>query len=242
MDRYSLGGQRAPLTRVLKEAGRFPRILPAFAAALFIALTLLFGPAMALAQSASEIERARAAVARQSDLQLQLPGGEPESAPSSSIDIPEWVLWVVITGGVLFVLYYLRDIIPTPGWRGSAAEGDGEAEEGAPLATQSPSDILLAADELAREGRYLEAMHVLLLKGLADIRQRLGEEFADSLTSREIMRRARLSAAGASALRDIVLGVERSYFGEHPVGPRDYEVCRRRFDELGAALAAGARA
>jgi hypothetical protein len=56
------------------------------------------------------------------------------------------------------------------------------------------------------------------------------------------MRRARLSAAGASALRDIVLGVERSYFGEHPVGPRDYEVCRRRFDELGAALAAGAGA
>ena len=85
-------------------------------------------------------------------------------------------------------------------------------------------------------------MHVLLLKGLADIRQRLGEEFADSLTSREIMRRARLSAAGTSALRDIVLGVERSYFGEHPVGQRDYEVCRRRFDELGAALAAGAGA
>ena len=194
---------------------------------------------MALAQSASEIEQARAAVARQSDLQLQLPGGEPEPT-SSSIELPEWILWVVIIGGLLFVLYYLRDIIPMPGWRRSMAEGTGEAEAGAPLAAQSPSDILLAADELAREGRYVDAMHVLLLKGLADIRQRLGEEFADSLTSREIMRRARLSAAGTSALRDIVLGVERSYFGEHPVGPRDYEVCRRRFDELGAALAAGA--
>ena len=207
-----------------------------------MALVLFFGSATALAQSASEIEQARAAVARQSDLQLQLPGGEPEPAPSSSIDIPEWVLWVLIIGGVLFVLYYLSDIVPIPGWRHSAAEGEGEAEEGAPLATQSPSDILLAADELAREGRYVEAMHVLLLKGLADIRQRLGEEFADSLTSREIMRRARLSQAGAFALREIVLGVERSYFGKHPVGLRDYETCRRRFDELGAALAAGAGA
>ena len=206
-----------------------------------MALVLFFGSATALAQSASEIEQARAAVARQSDLQLQLPGGEPEPT-SSSIELPEWILWVVIIGGLLFVLYYLRDIIPMPGWRRSAADGEGEAEEGAPLATQSPSDVLLAADELAREGRYVEAMHVLLLKGLADIRQRLGEEFADSLTSREIMRRAQLSAAGASALREIVLGVERSYFGEHPVGPRDYEVCRRRFDELGAALAAGAGA
>ena len=232
MDRYYRGRQRAHLT--------FPRILPAFAVAWFIALMLLFGPALALAQSASEIEQARAAVARQSDLQLQLPGGEPEPT-SSSIQLPEWILWVVIIGGLLFVLYYLRDIIPMPGWR-SMAEGTGEAEAGAPLAAQSPSDILLAADELARQGRYVDAMHVLLLKGLADIRQRLGEEFADSLTSREIMRRAQLSAAGASALREIVLGVERSYFGEHPVGPRDYEVCRRRFDELGAALAAGAGA
>ena len=230
MDRYYRGRQRAHLT--------FPRILPAFAVAWFIALMLLFGSGIARAQSASEIERARAAIARQSDLQLQLPGGEPEPT-SSSIQLPEWILWVVIIGGALFVLYYLRDIIPMPGWRRSMGEGPGEAEEGAPLAAQSPSDILLAADELAREGRYVDAMHVLLLKGLADIRQRLGEEFADSLTSREIMRRARLSAAGASALREIVLGVERSYFGEHPVGPRDYEVCRRRFDELGAALAAG---
>src|SRR5215472_4651735 len=125
MDRYSLGGQRAPLTRVLKEAGRFPRILPAFAAAWFIALMLLFGPATALAQSASEIEQARAAVARQSDLQLQLPGGEPEPTTSSSIELPEWVFWVVIIGGLLFVLYYLRDIIPMPGWRGSMAEETG---------------------------------------------------------------------------------------------------------------------
>lgn len=241
MDRYSLGRQRAPLTRVLREGGCFPLILPAFAAAWFIALMLLFGSGIARAQSASEIEQARAAIARQSDLQLQLPGGEPEPT-SSSIELPEWILWVVIIGGLLFVLYYLRDIIPMPGWRRSIAEGTGEAEEGAPLAAQSPSNILLAADELAREGRYVDAMHVLLLKGLADIRQRLGEEFADSLTSREIMRRARLSAAGASALREIVLGVERSYFGEHPVGPRDYEACRRRFDELGAALAAGAGA
>jgi hypothetical protein len=242
MDRYSLGRQRAPLTRVLREGGCFPLILPAFAAAWLIALMLLFGSGIARAQSASEIEQARAAIARQSDLQLQLPGGEPEPTSSSSIELPEWILWVVIIGGLLFVLYYLRDIIPMPGWRRSIAEGTGEAEEGAPLAAQSPSDILLAADELAREGRYVDAMHVLLLKGLADIRQRLGEEFADSLTSREIMRRAPLSAAGASALREIVLGVERSYFGEHPVGPRDYEVCRRRFDELGAALAAGAGA
>ena len=152
----------------------------------------------------------------QSDLQLQLPGAA-EPPPLPSIPIPAEFLWALVALGVLFVLYHLRDIIP--GWRRSAVEEWAASGDGAGLTGQSPADILLTADELAREGRYVEAMHVLLLKGLADIRQRLNEQFADSLTSREIMRRARLSEAGADALRDIVLGVERSYFGEHPAGP-----------------------
>jgi hypothetical protein len=189
----------------------------------------------ALAQSPAAIEQARTAVVGHSDLQLQLPGAEEPPPPLPSIKIPAELLWALVALGVLFVLYHLRDIIP--GWPRSAVEEWAASGDGAGLTGQSPADILLTADELAREGRYVDAMHMLLLKGLGDIRQRLNEQFADSLTSREIMRRARLSDAGAAALRDIVLGVERTYFGEHPAGPPEYEACRRRFDELSAALA-----
>jgi hypothetical protein len=204
----------------------------------FAILAMLLWTSEGLAQTPAAIEQARAAVVGQSDLQLQLPG-LAESPPSPSISIPPQFLWVLVGLGVLFVLYYLRDIVP--GWRRSAVEEWAASGDGAGLTGQSPADILLTADELAGEGRYVEAMHVLLLKGLADIRQRLNEQFADSLTSREIMRRARLSEAGSAALRDIVLGVERTYFGEHPAGPPEYEACRRRFDALNAALAAQAR-
>jgi hypothetical protein len=197
-------------------------------------LAVLLWTGEALAQSPAAIEQARAAVVSHSDLQLQLPGAE-EPPPLPSIKIPAALLWALVALGVLFVLYHLRDIIP--GWPRSAVEEWAASGDGAGLTGQSPADIRLTADELAREGRYVEAMHMLLLKGLADIRQRLNEQFADSLTSREIMRRARLSDAGAAALRDIVLGVERTYFGEHPAGPPEYEACRRRFDELSAALA-----
>jgi hypothetical protein len=197
-------------------------------------LVLLLWTGEALAQSPAAIEQARAAVVSHSDLQLQLPGAE-EPPPLPSIKIPAALLWALVALGVLFVLYHLRDIIP--GWPRSAVEEWAASGDGAGLTGQSPADIRLTADELARGGRYVEAMHMLLLKGLADIRQRLNEQFADSLTSREIMRRARLSDAGAAALRDIVLGVERTYFGEHPAGPPEYEACRRRFDELSAALA-----
>lgn len=190
-----------------------------------------------LAQSPSAIERARQAVVSDDALQLALPDG-PEPPAPLSIPVPPWLLWVFVAAGVLFVLYHLREIVP--GWRRRGADeaADLSSEDGA-LAEQSSADVLLSADEIARQGRFDEAMHVLLLKSLADIRERLDEQFADSLTSREILGRAPLPEPGVSALRAIVLGVERSYFGKHPTGRADYDACRRRFDELTAALAAG---
>jgi hypothetical protein len=191
-----------------------------------------------LAQSPSAIEQARAAVVSDSGLQLALPGAtEPPKA--TTFQIPDWWVLGLVGLGVLFFLYNLRDIIPA--WRRRASEEGELAGETGELAAQSPNDILLSADELAREGRYVEAMHILLLKSLGDMRRRLNEQFADSLTSREILRRAALSDAGARALRAIVLSVERSYFGQHPVARADYEACRGWFAELSAALSAGAK-
>jgi hypothetical protein len=82
-------------------------------------------------------------------------------------------------------------------------------------------------------------MHVLLLQGLADIRARLDEQFADSLTSREILRSTKLSDAGRISLRDIINRVEWSYFGEHPAAQPDYAACRASFNALATALHGG---
>src|SRR5258708_863782 len=89
------------------------------------------------------------------------------------------------------------------------------------------SDALAAADRLSREGNFVEAMHVLLLHSLAEIRRQLGEKFADSLTSREILRVARLTAPGLTSLREIVAAVERTYFGAYPAAAGDYAACLR---------------
>jgi hypothetical protein len=207
-------------------------------------LSCLLAPAIFLgwtnalhAAGSLQIEQARQAVVAGGDLQLKLPVGEPPPA-SLDISLPRELLWILVGGGVLAALYYLRDVFP--GWRRRMPEDEAVAPDiAAALAGQAPGDVLQAADELARQGRYVEAMHVLLLKCLSDLRQRLGEQFADSMTSREILRRARLTDTGHAALRDIVLRVEWTYFGEHAAGAPDYEACRRRFDDLTAALAAG---
>ena len=111
-----------------------------------------------------------------------------------------------------------------------------------PFGTRTPEVVLGAADELAAQGRFVEAMHVLLLQALAEIRRRLDEEFADSMTSREILYSKRLSDALRRPLREVVARVEWSYFGEHPAAREDYVACRASFGALTQALHQGAAA
>jgi len=102
--------------------------------------------------------------------------------------------------------------------------------------------VLEAADDLAARGQFVEAMHALLLQSLGEVRRRLDEQFADSLTSREIVQKARLSQTGRASLRDIVARVEWTYFGGRPATRPDYDACRQSFVALAQALQQGAPA
>ena len=170
---------------------------------------------------------------RRLNLQTELPH-DPEARPLR-IALPPQVLWLMAAVGVALLLYMFRDMILTLGF---ASRGDVSGEEegiGGTLA-KPPEQVLAAADDLARQGRFVDAMHVLLLQSLADIRRHLGEQFADSLTSREILRSTKLSEAGRGPLRDIITRVEWTYFGKHPAEREDYLACRTSFDALAHAL------
>jgi hypothetical protein len=79
-------------------------------------------------------------------------------------------------------------------------------------------------------------MHVLLLQALADIRRRLDEQFADSMTSREILHSRQVADALRRPLREVINRVEWTYFGGHPAGREDYLACRSSFSTLAQAL------
>jgi hypothetical protein len=166
-------------------------------------------------------------------LQTELPR-EPEQK-WLRIRLPPEALWVMAAIGVGLLIYMFSDMLPALGF---SARGRSAAEEegGAGTLAKPPEQVLAAADDLARQGRFVDAMHVLLLQGLADIRRYLGEQHADSLTSREILRSTKLSDAGREPLRDIISRVEWTYFGKHPAEREDYAACRASFYALARAL------
>jgi hypothetical protein len=87
------------------------------------------------------------------------------------------------------------------------------------------------ADELARAGSFAEAMHVLLLRSVNEMRTRFVSPISVSLTSREILG-MEMSPEERGVFARIVGGVEISRFGAHNPGEDEYLECRRNFDAL----------
>jgi len=196
----------------------------------FLTFILLAGPVA----GQNEDPRAAAEQAiRRLGLQTELPH-DPERTPLR-IQLPPEAIWIMAAIGLGLLLYMFRDMLPALGF---AARGEVDASEegiGGTVA-RPPEQVLAAADDLAHQGRFVDAMHVLLLQGLADMRRHLGEQFAESFTSREILRSTKLSEAGREPLRDIINRVEWTYFGKHPAAREDYLACRASFDALAHAL------
>lgn len=146
------------------------------------------------------------------------------------------MLWGAVILGVLVTIWSLRDSLPI--FSRSRRIVAREPMHPASSPSSRMEDAQIEADDLARQGHYGEAMHVLLLKSLAEIRTRLGISFAASLTSREIVRRVQLPLTGRGALSAIVQSVERTYYGGRPASREDYAGCREEFDMLKRSLAA----
>ncbi len=193
------------------------------------------GSLSAASQSGTkEAADAAAGAVKSLDLQTDLP--RERSEPGGwQFRLPAELFWIVLVAGVGALIYAFWDELPM--WHlGRRRDWSHGAEESGVGGTSTPEAVAAAADDLARKGLFGEAMHALLLQSLADVRQRLDEQFADSLTSREILRSTKLPAQGREPLREIIARVERTYFGEYAAGPQDYMACRERFSELERAL------
>jgi hypothetical protein len=192
-------------------------------------------------------ERARESLGelnKQPDIQHNPPAprdAEPETGPRLSFDLA-WLPYAILAViGIALAFVLLRVLANRFAGRNAAAA------KAAPLT--ATSSVLPAepaperdrtfdeVDALAESGAFTEAVHRLLLLVQERLRGRIEQGLQVSLTSREILRRARLPGDGATAFATLVAAVEVSLFGMRAANAATYALCRENSRRVLAAAA-----
>lgn len=212
-------------------------------------LILLAAPARAQTDRVHEaMEKAYA----RGDLQDRYPPGldtrAAESAEAALDPIVALLRWLGLGGvaaqlvrlagvgiavlAVLLFVAWLARRVAEGGDAGLASEGTS-----APALDAGP---LLDAEALAEQGRFGEAIHLLLLRTFEVLARRMGSRLAPGMTAREALAKIALPPPARPALADLVEAVETTTFAGRAASEQDYQRCAERFGVLKSALA-GAR-
>jgi Domain of unknown function (DUF4129) len=204
------------------------------------------------AAPAADVARALEKVYGAGEYQTELPAGAPvaDSAAAHPDRLPAEMLlfdlgplaevlsilvWAgAVVGAVLALVYVAQRFF-------SGALGDAGFEE--PGGGQAPALFdapLQDAQALAREGRYAEAIHVLLLRTFEQLLRGRGVPVAPGWTSREVLERASYPGPAREALAGLVGAVETCTFAGRPASEEDYLICADRFRQLAATLGGSA--
>jgi hypothetical protein len=92
--------------------------------------------------------------------------------------------------------------------------------------------LLEEADALARQGRFAEAVHLLLFRSIEDIHERVDGGVPTSLTAREIAGLGKLPERAKRGLKPIILVVERSFFGGRAVDSAGWQEARSSYEDF----------
>lgn len=90
--------------------------------------------------------------------------------------------------------------------------------------------LLEEADRMAREGRYGEAVRILLHRSIEDMDEAYPATIRPSMTSREISMLQFLSAQGRATFVKIAQAVEANLFAGRPSSAEQFAECRKAYE------------
>jgi hypothetical protein len=144
----------------------------------------------------------------------------------------KWGIWVILGAGLLIVGWLVVRWLIRRDWTGGEPPPAPRTfSPWQPTARQARL-LLEDADRLAAEGRFDDAVHLLLLVSIQEIGDRQSGHLAPSLTSREIARLPALSALAQRIFSGIAQVVERSLFGGRTIGQAEFAHCRTAFEQF----------
>ena len=144
------------------------------------------------------------------------------------------LLVAAVVAVVGYVLWYMFGGMTLPGRR---EKKDADARDISLQDSERPAAgearaLLEEADRLAGEGRFAEAVHLLLFRSIEDLRARRTGGVPLSLTAREIQSLEDLSQRTRQALSPIIRLVERSFFGGRPVDAEGWQAARASYQDF----------
>lgn len=144
--------------------------------------------------------------------------------------IVSYIFWGGVALTVLVILYLLGSEIlrRLP----DRARDDAPAAEPKPEYRPAPARaraLLEEADRLAAQGRYSEAVRVLLHRSIEDLERMFALMIGPGLTSREIAALEPLSAQGRDVFGGLARAVEMSLFGGRDLDAGAFARCRETY-------------
>lgn len=139
---------------------------------------------------------------------------------------PAALVWALLAGAILIGLAWAaRQAVRSR--KGADAEVAPPSAADAPRTPPRALRIgpLTDVEDLARAGRYGDAIHLLLLHLFAALQRRPATAPAPAHTSREVLARTRLASEARAALGVLVQAAEAVHFGGREAVREDYENC-----------------
>lgn len=214
--------------------------LAATATALSAAVLLCPGVALGQTRDDAALRAARDRVLDGGRYQTEPPA--PREVPDiEPFNFPPWLaemlFWGILAGVAALVLFFVANLVldllknRTALRRNREQAGPGTLRIETPAAERRTADAgtLAEADRLAAEGRFGEAIHLLLLVALERLRRELGPRVAPALTGREVLGLPALPTAAAEPLSRMVRLSEINHFGGRAAAEPDYVSCRADF-------------
>jgi hypothetical protein len=156
-------------------------------------------------------------------------GGVAKAIAPFAIDL----FWIGVGLAIVAVVFLIaREMIGVrwPKWRRRARARPSPADW-RPEALKARA-LLEDADRLAAAGRYDEAAHLLLLRGVEDIEDRRPRLVKPALTARDIAALREVPTPARGAFAAIAAVVETSLFGGRRLDGEAYARCRAAYEDF----------
>tara|TARA_R100001129_G_scaffold15957_2_gene10462 strand:- start:2449 stop:3171 length:723 start_codon:yes stop_codon:yes gene_type:complete len=153
-------------------------------------------------------------------------------APVARLFVAAWpvLMWVLIAIGVALLVLLIVRIFDIPVLKRRSKASD-QSEDTLPDRAEAEA-LLSDADALAAQGRYGEAVRLLLARSIGQIANRRPDLVHPSSTARELSRLDALPDAGRRAFAAIARSVERALFALEDLTERDWTEARAAYADF----------